>query len=225
LNKRSVSHDLAKDAQKLLDQRKQAKFQWLQDPSEINGDNLINVTCEASRYLRNKKREYLKDKYNELAMNSKDKNIRDVYRRINEFKSGYQPRNNLVKDENGDLLADSHNIFNRWKNYFSQLLNMHNVRDVRQIELHTAEPLIPGPSHLEVEITIAKLKKYKSPRSDKILTELIQAGDEILQSAIHRLIHLVWNKEELPDRWKVSIIAPVQKRVTKRTARIIVVYH
>jgi hypothetical protein len=32
-----------------------------------------------------------------------------------------------VKDENGDLLADSHNILNRWKNYFSQLLNVHNV--------------------------------------------------------------------------------------------------
>jgi hypothetical protein len=28
---------------KLLDQRKQAKLQWLQDPSEINEDNLNNV--------------------------------------------------------------------------------------------------------------------------------------------------------------------------------------
>jgi hypothetical protein len=36
---------------------------------------------------------------------------------------------NLVKDENGDLLADSH-ILNRCKNYFSQLLNAHRVSDV-----------------------------------------------------------------------------------------------
>jgi hypothetical protein len=55
---------------KLLDQRKQAKLQWLQDPSEINGDNLNNVRREASRHSRNKKREYLKNK-----------NIRDLYRR------------------------------------------------------------------------------------------------------------------------------------------------
>jgi hypothetical protein len=54
-----------------------------------------------------------------------------------------------VKDENGDLLANFHNILNRWKNYFSQLLNVHN--DVRQIEVHTAEPLVPGLSHHEVE--------------------------------------------------------------------------
>jgi hypothetical protein len=63
----------------------------LQDPSEINGDNLNNVRCEASRYFRNKKRESPKDKINELAMNSKNKNIRDLYRGINEFKKGYQP--------------------------------------------------------------------------------------------------------------------------------------
>jgi hypothetical protein len=50
---------------------------------------------------------------------------------MNEFRRGYQPRNNLVTDENGDLLADSHNILNRWKNYFSQLLNVHNVSDVK----------------------------------------------------------------------------------------------
>jgi hypothetical protein len=70
----------------------------------------------------NMKREYLKDKINELAMNSKNKNIRDLYRGIYEFKRGFLPRSNLVKDENGNLLADFHNTFNRWKNYFSQLL-------------------------------------------------------------------------------------------------------
>jgi hypothetical protein len=117
-----------------------------------------------------------------------------------------------VKDENGDLLADSHNILNRWKNYFSQLLNVRNVSDVRQIEVHTAEPLAPGPSRLEVEIAIAKLKKYKSPGSDQIPEELIQAGGEILLSVIHKLIISVWNKEELPDQWKESIIVAIHKK-------------
>jgi hypothetical protein len=84
-----------------------------------------------------------------------------------------------VKDENGDLLADSHNILNRWKNYFSQVVNVYNVSDVRQTEVHTAEPLVPGPSRLEVEIAIATLKKYKSPGSNQILAELIEAAGEM----------------------------------------------
>jgi hypothetical protein len=122
-----------------------------------------------------------------------------------------------VKDENGDLFVDPHNILSRWKNYFSQLLNVHNVSDVRQIEAHMAEPLVPGPSRLEVEIAIAKLKKYKSPGSVQIPAEQIQAGGEILLCVIHKLINFVWNKEELPDQWKESIIIPVHRKGDKTT--------
>jgi hypothetical protein len=76
---------------------------------------------------------------------------------------------------------------------------VHNVSDIKQIEVYTTEPLVPGPSRPEAEIAIAKLKKYKSPGSDQIPAELIQAGGEILLSAIHKVIKSVWNKEELPD--------------------------
>jgi len=47
------------ECSKFLDQRKQAKLQWLQNPSQTNGDNLISIRCETSRTSRNKKREYL----------------------------------------------------------------------------------------------------------------------------------------------------------------------
>jgi hypothetical protein len=53
----------------------------LQNPSQINGDNLQNLGCETNRTFRNKK-----DKINELETNNKNKNIRDLYRGINEFK-------------------------------------------------------------------------------------------------------------------------------------------
>jgi hypothetical protein len=91
----------------ILDQRKQAKLQWLQHRSEIRSDNLNNARGEASRHFRNKKSEYLKDKINEFAMNRKNKNTRDLYSGINVFKSSYQPRNNLVKDEYDPLLSDT----------------------------------------------------------------------------------------------------------------------
>jgi hypothetical protein len=120
-----------------------------------------------------------------------------------------------VKDENGDLLADFHNILNRCKNYFSQLLSEHNVSDVRQIEVHTAQLLVPSPSHLEVEIAITTLKKYKSPGSDQIPAELIQAGGEISLSTIHDLNNSVWSKEELSDQWKESIIVPIHNKGDK----------
>jgi hypothetical protein len=49
----------------------------------------------------------LKGKINELETSNKNKNIIDLYRDINEFKKGYQPRINIIKDENVNLLLDS----------------------------------------------------------------------------------------------------------------------
>jgi hypothetical protein len=66
------------------------------DPSKIHGDNLNTIRCEASRHFRNKKKEYLKDRINEFITKCKNKNVRDLYRGRNEFKMGYQTRNNLV---------------------------------------------------------------------------------------------------------------------------------
>ena len=77
------------------------------------------------------------------------------------MKKGYQPRTRIVKDEKGDLVADSHNIMAMWRNYFSQILNVHGISDVRHAEIHTEEPLVPEPSALEVELTIEKLKSHK----------------------------------------------------------------
>jgi hypothetical protein len=84
--------------------------------------------------FQEQKREYRKEIINEPDINSKNKNISDLYRSINEFKNCHKPRINLVKDENDDLLAHSNNVLNRWKNYFCQLLNVHGVNDVRQTE-------------------------------------------------------------------------------------------
>jgi hypothetical protein len=63
-----------------------------------------------------------------------------------------------VKNYNSNLLAVSHNILNRWKNYFVQLLNVspHNVNDVRQTEMLTNEPLSPQPCFAEIKTEVEK---------------------------------------------------------------------
>ena len=181
-------------------------MQWIQDPSRSNVDNLNNIRCDASRHFRNKKKAYLKVKIEELETYSKINNVRDLYRGINDFKKGYQPRTTIVKDEKGDLVADSHSIMARWRNYFSQLLNVHEVKDVRQAEIHKVESLVPEKSAFEVELAIENLNNHKSSGIDQIPAELIKAGSRTVRCGIHKLIISIWNKEELPDEWKESII-------------------
>jgi hypothetical protein len=98
----------------------------------------------------------------------------DWYTGINNFKKGYHSRPNTIKDEKGDLVANSHSILARWRKYFSQLLNVHGVNDVRQKEINTAEPLVPEPSAFGFELA----KNHKSPSTDQPQAESIKAAVE-----------------------------------------------
>jgi hypothetical protein len=91
-----------------------------------------------------------------------------MYRGINDFTNGYQARSNVVKDEKGDLVTDSHSILAKWRNHFSHLLNIYGVCEARQTEIHTAEPLVPRPSTFEFEMAFENLKRHKSPSIDQI---------------------------------------------------------
>jgi hypothetical protein len=83
-----------------------------------------------------------------------------LYRGINDFKKGYQPQNNIVKND-GYLVRDSHSILSGLRNHLSWLQNVCVVNDVKQTEIRTAEPLVPESSSFEVEVAIEKLKRHK----------------------------------------------------------------
>ena len=74
-------------------------------------------------------------------------------------------------------------------------------------------------------MAIEKLKSHKSPRIDQIPAESIKAGGKTIRCEIHKLIISIWNKEELPEEWKESIIVPVYKKADKQTVVIIGAYH
>jgi len=122
-----------------------------------------------------------------------------LYRGINDFTKGYQPRCIIVKDEKGDLVEDSHSTVDRWRYYFSQLFNVRGVKDVGQAETHTPQPLVPEPSASEVKLAIDKLKSHKSPGIDQIPTELIKSGGRTICLEIHKLITSIWKMQKLPE--------------------------
>jgi tRNA A37 threonylcarbamoyladenosine dehydratase len=99
-------------------------MQCLQEPNQRNVNNLNRVRHEASRHFRNKKKEYLKTKIDEIETNRKIENVSD-------FKNGYQPRTTIVKDEKSDWVTNCHSILATWRKHFSQLLNVYEVNEVR----------------------------------------------------------------------------------------------
>ena len=96
-------------------------------------------------------------------------------------------RTNTVMDEKSGLFTDSPNILLKWKNHFSQVFNTHGVSDLRQTEIHTAEPLVLAQSAIEVETAIEKLRSHKSPDMDQIPAELIKTEGRKIHCGIHKL--------------------------------------
>jgi len=83
------------------------------------------------------------------------------------------------------------------------------------LDIHSAEPLVPALSASEVEMVIEKQKRHTSPGIDQMPAELIKAEGRTICSEIHKLINSVWNKEELPQELKESIIVPIYNKGNK----------
>jgi len=77
------------------------------------------------------------------------------------------------------------------------VLNINGIHDIRKMDIHTAEILVPEPSLLHIEIAIGNLKSYKSPGTDQIQVELINEEGETLCSEVHKFISTLWDKGEL----------------------------
>ena len=70
-------------------------------------------------------------------------------------------------------------------------------------------------SAFEFKMAIGKLKGYKSPIPDQIPAELIKAGGRIFSSEIQKFINPIWNREELPGKWKESVTVPIYNKTDK----------
>ena len=123
-----------------------------------------------------------------------------MYRGINEFKKGYQPR--IQYGIRRAIWLQTVSLFWLGEGMISQLFNVHGFSDVRQTEINTAEPLMSEPSDFGVEMAIEKLKRNKSPGIDQTSAVLIKARGTTMCSEIHKLINSIWNKVELPEEWK-----------------------
>ena len=63
-----------------------------------------------------------------------------MYKGINEFKKGYQPRAYIIKKHDGTIVADTTNILSRWEQFFSNLLNANQSTSQEGSEVYTANP-------------------------------------------------------------------------------------
>jgi hypothetical protein len=113
----------------------------------------------------------------------------------------------------------------RKRNHFSQLLNvgLREFNDVRQIEIHSAEPLVHEPGACEVEIKTEKLKRHTSPGIDQIPAGLIKAGGRT-SSEIHKLLIIFGIRRNCLRSGRSWSLCLLILRVIKRTVVVTEAY-
>ncbi|CAF1464287.1 unnamed protein product, partial [Rotaria sordida] len=139
---------------------------------------------------------------------------------IRRLKGGNANIQNLpIQDKDGKFLINSKDRLTRWKEHFSDLLNVHTNIDPTIVQ-NITEPFIPSneqfrqdkmPSLIEVEEAINKLKSGKAPGNDGIAADLLKAGGKSMAKWLHEIIGEIWENEQMVEDWTTAILIRIYK--------------
>ena len=161
---------------------------------------------------RRKKRELLNAHINEVENNRRNRRTREQYKGVSEVRKGYQPRSNMVRDKNGNMLVNEEQIKDRWKEYFSELLNRPDPEEPVENVEEMNEEEVQGWTDIEVRAAINRLKNHKAAGTDGIVAELLKHGGNELLDEVVRQFMRIWEEERMPDEWEKGIYLPLHKK-------------
>uniref|UniRef100_A0A914XIS3 Reverse transcriptase domain-containing protein n=1 Tax=Plectus sambesii TaxID=2011161 RepID=A0A914XIS3_9BILA len=116
-----------------------------------------------------------------------------------------------IKDRYGKPLWDDKEVKERWRDYFSSLLNAENERDQCPPELPTAGP-IPLIREEEVEKALKKTHTSKAPGPDEIPVEAWKACGQVAIKWLTAYFNKILKQGKMPDAWRRSEIVPIYKQ-------------
>jgi len=194
---------------------KEAREKWL-----INGrrekeeQEYYHKRKEAHKIIRNKKKTCMKNVTESTEEYQKHNNTRKMFQRANQFKKGYQHKFSIIRNEKGELVMNTKEKAEIWKEYFDKLLNTEEPRElitkgnkeISEVEVELKELTIEN-----VKKAIRNLKNEVAG-TDAIHPELIKYGGYKLLNRMYELVRQIWVEERIPEEWKETVIVPIHKR-------------
>ena len=129
-----------------------------------------------------------------------------------------------IKDKQGNLLTQTDEIGERWKEYFYELLNAeqdpelteeYNSGNIGAEELAENNREEAQITTDEVKDAIAKMKNRKSPGDDELPVEILRAGGECVIKQLHKMYNTAYITERIPSDWQKGVISPIYKKGEK----------
>jgi hypothetical protein len=162
----------------------------------------------------------IKQQFEEIEELNRASEARKFYAALAKMRKVFQPRERRCKDKQGTVLNEDKDILNRWAEHFEELLNKNlglggERPENTMILTGPARENVESPTKLEMSEVIKKLKCNKAPGEDEIVAEIIKYGGRSLEAVIHKLLVRIWEKETMPECWKMSLICPLFKKGDK----------
>jgi hypothetical protein len=178
--------------------------------------NNIKKCANVKKSARHDRESWIEIQCEEAEKGLKLGNTRQAYGLIKMLGKKFVPRLNVIRNKEGTILHSKEEVKQRWTQYCSSLYKDPGGGDTMVKELEEITPLNNDDPqdilYCEIREAIHTLKKNKSPGSDGITSEMLQAGGEQLAHEIHKLCNKAWHESTIPGEWGKSILVPIQKK-------------
>ena len=118
----------------------------------------------------------------------------------------------LMKDCQGNVLADEECVLERWRDYFSELMNVENPRQERAVQDEAVVEDVQLITKKEVRLAVSRMKNGKAVGPDEIPVEAWKCIGEPAVEMLTGLFNRLLKGEKMPDEWRKSILIPVFKK-------------
>lgn len=202
-----------------LDKRNKLRLKKMQEKSREAEKRYNEQRQRTKRLMREKKRRHNEQILENIEESYRNNEVRNLYQGTKNLKKGYKSKTICLKDKNGKMLMGDDEILDRWREYFSLLLNEDSQSDENEEGQVNGDyqqtDNEPPPSNEQITDIIKKLKKNKSPGSDEITAEMFKYGGTALIEQMQKLLENIWVKEQLPEEWSEALLCPIYKKGDK----------
>ncbi|CAF2065175.1 unnamed protein product [Rotaria magnacalcarata] len=202
---------------KLADEKRKAK-QTKHLNQNLN-EKYKELCKKVKKFARKDKEGWIEDQCKEIQEGLQVGNSKQAYNLVKLLKRKYVSKLNIIRKKDGKIAQSKEDVLQTWTQYCSGLYEDIGggesfVKDLEDITPPDCDDNTNTNNILlsEIENAIDKLKKNKSPGTDGITAEMLQAGGKQLVSNIHELCNRAWKEEAIPDDWGRSILIPIPKK-------------
>lgn len=205
----------------LLDRKRKAFISLQNHPRTRRKEATYRqLKSEVQRRTRELKDQWWQTKAQEIQSYADKHDMRMFFQ---ETRSIYGPRKGgqapILSQDGSHLLKESNEIRERWREHFQQLLNRDSIVTEETLEAFPQcaikDALDDSPSIIEVNCAISQMKSNKASGPDGIPAEIFKEGGDVLTSALHELILMIWDTEDLPEDLRNAVIVTIFKKGSK----------